>query len=172
MKKLSLLVMVLFSTVVFSQRIQEGGHQVNAGLGFSSGWGLPVFAGYDYAVTNDITIGGQINYATSSDTYATFKWNSTWVSFGANGNYHFNNVLQIPNNFDVYAGVTLAYNLYSYDYPSELDAKYRTGSNSKMGFRGQIGGRYFFNDKFAINVEFGGGSVATGGRVGITYKLN
>ncbi|MBS9766914.1 MAG: hypothetical protein KGV44_05175 [Flavobacteriaceae bacterium] len=163
MKKLSLLVMILFSTVVFSQRIQKGGHQVNAGLGFSSGWGLPVYAGYDYAVTNDITVGGQLSFATS--TFGVNDVRGSWFGLGVNGNYHFNNVLQIPNNFDAYAGVTLAYNNFSYNNGY-------SGNASGMGFAGQIGGRYFFNNKLAINVEFGGGNIASGGKVGITYKLN
>ncbi|MBS9773920.1 MAG: outer membrane beta-barrel protein [Tenacibaculum sp.] len=171
MKKLILLVAVVFSSVAFSQRIQEGGIQANAGLGFSNGWGVPVYVGADYAITNDITIGAQLSYSTSTTKYSTYKWKGTWLGFGINGNYHFNELLKLDNKFDVYAGVTLAYNHFSYNYPTELK-NYDGGSSSGVGFAGQIGGRYFFNKKIAVNLEFGGGNVSTGGKLGITYVIN
>ncbi len=145
--------------------------QVNAGLGFSSGWGLPLYAGVDYGVTNDITVGAQLSYASSSNSIYNYNWKETWIGLGINGNYHFNTVLELPNKYDVYAGATLAYNNLSYNYPKELPKTYRIGNDSGVGFRGQIGGRYFFNDKFALNLEFGGGNIAVGGKLGITYKF-
>jgi hypothetical protein len=44
------------------------------------------------------------------------------------------------------------------------------GESSGIGFDAQVGARYFFNDRFGINLEFGGGT-GSGGNIGITYKL-
>ncbi len=177
MKKLFLLVAIAISSVAFSQRIEKGGFQGNAGVGFSSGgWGVPLYIGADYGITDDITIGAQFSYASSTKKYGTASSKGTWLGFGVNGNYHFNNLLKLDNKFDVYAGVTLAYNNFSYSY-SGISASVVTsynfeGNASGIGFAGQIGGRYFFTNRFAVNLEIGGGNIAAGGKVGITYKFN
>ncbi len=173
MKKLILLGAVAFSSLAFAQRIQKGGSQVNGGFGLTSGWGLPIYAGYDYGLTNDITIGGQLSYATTSGETSLYKYKETWFGLSGNANYHFNRVLNIPNNFDFYAGLSLAYNNFSVDLDSKsADTYYHKGNSSGLGFAGQVGGRYFFNNKWGVNLEFGGGNIAAGGKVGITYKLN
>lgn len=169
MKKIMVLAAALVSSVVFSQRITQGGSQVNAGLGFSSGWGVPIYAGYDYGVTDDITVGVQASVTSDNDKLTdskgqTYNQKSTWFGLGVNGNYHFNRLLKVPNNFDVYAGVTLAYDLFTYSHGI-------SSNTSDLGFAGQIGGRYFFNNNLAVNLEFGGGNVASGGKIGITYRL-
>lgn len=170
MKKMFVLAAALVSSFAFSQRIQQGGGQVNAGVGFSSGWGIPVYAGYDYGITNDITVGVQASYTNVNDKVVingeSLNQKSSWFGLGVNGNYHFNRLLKIPNNFDVYAGLTLAYDRFSY-----RASGIKSTSSGDLGFAGQIGGRYFFNNKFGINLEFGGGNVASGGKIGITYKL-
>lgn len=170
MKKVILILfLVVTSSTVFGQRVMEGESQVNAGIGFTSGWGLPFYGGFDYGVHEDITVGLQASYATrtyNAGTYGDYKAN--WFGIGANGNYHFNTILGIPDNFDVYAGVTLAYNSLSYNYPNGF-AGSNTGSG--VGFAGQLGARYYFSDNFGINLEFGGGNIASGGKIGISFKL-
>jgi len=83
----------------------------------------------------------------------------------ANGNYHFNSLLDIPNNWDFYAGLNLGFYIWnsSDDYP---------GSNtSGLGLGAQVGGRYYFNDKLGVNLEFGGGNAFSGGKVGVSVRL-
>ncbi|WP_366185107.1 hypothetical protein [Flavobacterium ovatum] len=50
-----------------------------------------------------------------------------------------------------------------------LNKIYNGAENLGLGL--QIGGRYFFTDRFGINLQFGGGNVTSGGKIGITYKL-
>ncbi|PIF00964.1 MAG: hypothetical protein CR994_02650 [Maribacter sp.] len=170
MKKIILtLFFVATTSLVLGQRVMEGESQINAGFGFTSDWGVPFYGGFDYGVHEDITVGLQVSYASetyNAGSYGDYK--GTWFGVGANGNYHFNTVLDIPDNFDVYAGVTLAYDSFSYKYPNGF-----IGSNtsSGMGFAGQIGARYYFSDKLGVNLEFGGGNITSGGKIGISYKL-
>lgn len=42
--------------------------QLNAGTGIS-GWGIPVYVGLDYGVTNEITVGAELSYRHDSTTY-------------------------------------------------------------------------------------------------------
>ena len=55
---LSLISIFLISGIASAQSpLEAGGIQLNAGVGFS-GWGLPIYVGGDFGVTDDISIGG------------------------------------------------------------------------------------------------------------------
>lgn len=141
----------------------KGGKQLNAGVGLST-WGVPIYAGLDFGVHQDITIGPVVSFRNWSQRIGTVNYGHNIFVIGFNGNYHFNSLIDLDPEWDLYAGATLGYWLWSSssDYP---------GTNvSTLGMVGQIGARYFFSDKFAANLEFGGG-YASGGRLGITLKL-
>ena len=159
MRKIYLLASFVFFSalsVTAQSPLGKGGAQVNAGLGFSS-WGTPIYAGVDFGVHPDITIGPRISFRNNSN------WNQNLIVLGFNGNYHFNNLLDLPSEWNVYAGASIGYYIWS-------DSDILGARNSGIGFDGQIGARYFFTEKFGINLEFGGG-MATGGGLGITYKF-
>lgn len=171
MKNLTVFCFALILSLTYSHAqapLGKGGKQLNAGLGFSN-WGIPIYAGLDFGVHPDITIGPQVSFRSYSEKYRDFNnntYNYTHSIFvlSFNGNYHFNTLLNIPSQWDLYAGLTLGY--YVWSSPSDYLGK----RNSGIGLDGQIGGRYFFSSKFAVNLEFGGGT-ASGGKIGITYKL-
>lgn len=175
MKHIILIFSLFFITCsLHAQRITEGESQINGGIGFSSnGWGLPFYAGYDYGIHEDITVGAQITYSSKKENFGfgNEKVKGTWFGIGVNGNYHLNTVLNIPNEWDVYGGLTLAYNSFSWNYPSNYPNNFKTGKGSDIGVAAQIGARYFFNDNMAVNLELGGGNIASGGKIGITYRL-
>lgn len=167
MKKNILLLAFSFITIgTFAQgRLKKGHTQLNAGIGFSS-WGTPVYIGLDYGIHEDITIGGELSYRSKTKNYGNSKYKSSVTGVGINSNYHFNRVLEIPNQWDFYAGLGLNYYIWNY----ENDA-YKANNDSDIGLGAQIGGRYFFNDKLGINLELGGGNATSGGKIGITYKF-
>lgn len=138
----------------------KGNTQVNLGLGFSS-WGLPVFAGFDYGVSKNITLGAEASFR----SYNTVGYDFTVIGISGNANYHFNEVLELPSEWDLYAGINVGYFIYS--NPSG----YRGASMSGLGLGAQVGARYFFTKKFGINLEAGGGNAANGGKIGATIKL-
>jgi outer membrane immunogenic protein len=170
MKKFILIIAFGFiSNGVFAQSpLQEGGVQLNAGLGLS-GWGVPVYFGLDYGIAKDFTLGGQISFQTDNDYYSNniYKYNSTAIGLGANGNYHFNRILDIPSKFDFYAGASLTYYIWNYDNYNN----YPHPDNTTVGLGLQVGGRYFFTDKFGLNLELGGNTGTSGAKFGVTFKL-
>lgn len=156
----------LVSIGAFAQgSLEKGGLQLNAGFG-TSGWGTPVYVGLDYGIHKDITLGAELSYRSDSNVYGANKYKSSAIGIGVNGNYHFNSVLNMPSKWDLYAGLGLNYYIWSYD--NDL---YKTSNSSDIGLGGQVGARYFFTNKFGVNLELGGGSATNGAKIGITYKF-
>ena len=156
--------LLLMSNFSFGQgTLAKGSAQLNAGLGFS-GWGVPVYVGFDYGIHRDITLGGEFSFRHYSDDYYGHHYGHSIYCFAANGNYHFNRLLQLPKEFDVYAGATVG--LYIWSSDSEYKGDHDSGLEPSL----QVGGRYFFTNNFGINLELGGGGVS-GGKFGITYKF-
>jgi len=166
MKKLVIVFLFLLSVVSIHAQspIAKGGKQLNAGLGFS-GWGIPLYVGLDFGVHPDITLGGELSLRSHSNYYYGASYSHTIFGISGNGNYHFNSILDIPREWDVYAGLNLGFYFWS------SSANYRGDGSSGMGLGLQMGGRYYLNSKLALNLEFGGGNVFSGGKFGISYKL-
>lgn len=150
MKKLSLFIsMLLLAGFVFAQEgeapLKNGQKQLNFGLG-SGYYGLPLYAGIDFAVHNDVTIGPVLQ----------LRFGSGYTDVGAifRGDYHFNRIIGIPSNFDFYAGGSLGYFTGSYGL--------------YLGI--QVGGRWYWDEKWGLNVEFGGGT-GYGGAIGVSMKF-
>ena len=164
MKKINVLILliVLGGTTAFAQgTLGKGGKQLNAGVGFSN-YGVPIYAGLDFGVHESITIGPRVSYRTYNQTFSGFKFSQNLIVISFNGNYHFNQLLELPSEWDLYAGLTLGYYIWS---SADYDAQ-----ASGIGLDAQVGARYFFSDKFGLNLEFGGGT-GNGGSFGITLKF-
>lgn len=144
--------------------LSKGQKQLNAGLGFSN-WGLPVYVGLDFGIHPDISIGGEFVFHSYREKFGDIKYTHNIFGFAFNSNYHFNQILNIPSNWDFYAGLNIGFHIWS--SPNDYPGDYASG----LGLGAQIGGRYFFNDKFGLNLELGGGNAATGGKFGITYQF-
>ena len=166
MKKqfLTIVLMIVTSAVFAQSPIEKGQSQLNAGFGFSS-WGLPVYVGLDYGIHKDFTIGGQLSYRSYSESFLAKDYNSTVIGISAIGNYHFNTLLDIEKEWDVYAGLNLGFNIWS------TSSGYPGNHTSGLGLGLQIGGRYYFSSNWAVNLEFGGGNAASGAQIGISYKF-
>jgi outer membrane immunogenic protein len=172
MKKLKLLSLfvLLAATVSYAQgTLDKGGKQLNAGIGFSN-WGTPVYVGLDFGVHEAITIGPKISYRNRSERVSGFEYSQSLTVISFNGNYHFNKLLQLPWQWDLYAGLTLGYYIWSDVKWSNNSVNGFDGKGSGIGLDAQVGARYFFSDKFGLNLELGGGT-GSGGSFGITYKF-
>jgi hypothetical protein len=155
---------ILTGTVYAQSPIPKGTAQLNAGVGLSS-WGIPVYVGFDYGVHPDISIGGEISFRSYNENWADNKYNRTLIGISGNGNYHFNNILKIPSQWDFYAGLNLGF--YIWNSPSGYEGSHSSG----LGIGAQVGGRYYFSKKVAVNLELGGGNAFSGGKFGVTFKL-
>lgn len=165
MKKYIIVSLILLSFQASAQYpLAKGGKQFNAGLGLSS-WGLPVYLGFDYGFKTDISLGAEASFRSYSESFIGKKYGHTIIGISGNGNYHFNSLLGISKEFDLYAGANIGF--YIWSSPSG----YPGNGASGLGIGGQLGGRYYFNNGFGINLEFGGGNAFGGGKFGITKKF-
>lgn len=166
MKKIMLVMAVLgaLGTMNGANALNKGQTQMNAGVGFSS-WGVPIYLGFDYGVHQDVTLGGEVSFQQYDEDYHHNNYDHSIIGISGNANYHFNNILEIPSNWDFYAGLGLGF--YIWNSPSD----YHGSNSSGLGISGQIGGRYYFNQKFGVNLEFGGGNAFSGGKFGISVRL-
>lgn len=159
MKKVLLFVsvMALLSGIAQAQNpIPKGTKQLNAGLGLGA-YSVPVYFGMDFGIGYDLSVGFEGTFQDRSKHYTAF-------GFAGNCNYHFNRILNIPKNFDFYAGGSI--NAVAYRYDDELVDR-ETGLFPGI----QVGGRYFFTPNFGLNLEFRGADVISGGKFGVTFKF-
>ena len=168
MKQIKLVALfVMLASAAFAQgTLGKGSKQLNAGVGFSN-WGTPIYVGLDFGVHESITIGPKFSYRKHNDKISTYEFNETLIVIGFNGNYHFNQLLSLPEPLDIYAGLTIGYYIWSVN---EYSGPGSVGHASGIGLDAQIGIRYFLSDKFGLNLEFGGG-YGSGGSFGVTVKL-
>jgi hypothetical protein len=171
MKRVLLSLSLIFlACAAFAQSpLPKGTPQLNFGVGFSN-WGVPVYGGLDYAVHDNFSIGVEVSYRKYKEYWKYGKHNyysnynaSIW-GFSFNGNYHFNKLLEIPKEWDLYAGLNVGYVKWVSDYTGYTE-------NSGLGLGAQVGGRYYFTDKFGLNLELGGGNRFSSGKFGISIKL-
>ena len=148
-----------------SGNLDQGRLQLNAGVGIS-GWGIPLYVGLDYGVTNDISVGGEFTFRSySHSSYYTHNI----MGFFGNGNYHFNNLFNLPRPLDLYAGLSLG--VYTSTVTAKEGKEYHGDSYSGFSLIGQTGARYFFTDNFGVNLELSGGLLTSGAKAGITYRF-
>jgi outer membrane immunogenic protein len=166
MKKIVLAITFLaFFGISYAQSpLPVGKAQLNMGVGLST-WGVPVYVGIDYGIIKNISIGGELSFSSYKESWKDHSYHHNIFGISANGNYHFNSLLNIPSKFDLYAGVNLGF--YIWSSPSGYD-----GSNSSgLGLGAQIGGRYYVSKKIGINLELGGGNAFSGAKLGVSIKI-
>ncbi len=155
----------IFTIISYAQSaLPKGQNQLNVGVGFS-GWGIPVYLGFDHSIGNDFTLGLELSYRGYRENYKGNDYKHSITGFSGNANYHFNRVLNIPSNFDFYAGLNLGF--YVWSSPTTYDGTRSSG----LGLGAQIGGRYSLSKSASLNLEFGGGNAFSGGKFGLTFKL-
>jgi len=163
-KSITIILLSLITVLVVNSQTphEKRNNQFNAGIGLS-GWGVPVYLGLDFGIHKDISFGIEGSFRSYYQKYTGYRYNSSITGLSGNFNYHFNRIMNIPNNWDFYAGLNLGY--YFWSTPSDYPG---TGS-SGIGLGAQIGGRYYISDNFGLNLEFGGGNAFSEGKFGISY---
>ncbi|AUS06600.1 hypothetical protein [Pseudotamlana carrageenivorans] len=108
---------------------------------------------YEIPVHKDITIAPGV--ATNFDL--------DWMTVGVKVNYYFDHIFGITDDaWDVYGGANAGYGIYTGDKDSE-------SSDFDIGL--QVGGRWFWNEKWGVYAEIAGGTVNIIPSVGVTMKL-
>lgn len=157
----------------------KGDQLLNVGIGigspfFGSGYAasLPVnpSVSFEKGITNEISVGGQLAYASSKYDLNTaganysFKQNAFYI--GARGSYHFNELLELAPKFDVYGGASLGYVIASV---SDSDG-FNGATGSGIGFGLFAGGKYYLSNHTALFTELGYQSLGLL-NVGVAFKL-
>ncbi len=152
MKKITIVfAFLMMSAMTFAQGeapLSKGGKQMNFGLGF--GDGVPVYWGMDWAVHNDITVGGSASFNLDGFNY---------MAINGRGDYHWNRLIGIPSNWDFYAGANIGFKI-------AFDDAHTSGLDLKI----HVGGRWFWSEKWGLNLEIGGGT-GFGTSLGVTMKM-
>ncbi len=166
MKKILLIIaLISISTIGFSQNNEaRTQNNLNLGVGFS-GWGVPVYIGLDFGIARDFTLGLEFSYRNYRENWRNDYYHHSIMGFSGNANYHFNRILQIPSNWDFYAGLNLGFFVWS------SPDSYHGNHSSGLGLGGQVGVRYFLSNRIGLNLEFGGGNAFSGGKFGLTFKI-
>lgn len=146
MRKLTLsFFAILCFTTVFGQARKE----LNFGL---------LGINYEIPVHRDITIAPGVGTNFDLD----------WLNLGVKGNYYFDNLFGLSDEaWDVYGGVNVGYAL---DMRDDKDNNGNDESDLNLGLH--VGGRWFWNDKWGVYLEFAGGNVSGfSPGIGLTVKL-
>jgi outer membrane immunogenic protein len=155
----------LIAFTSFSQsQLYNGRNQLNLGVGLS-GWGIPVYIGFDHGISQDITLGAELSYRSYREDWQSYNYNHGIAGLSGNLNYHFNRILTIPPRWDLYAGLNVGF--FFWNSPDTYVGSHRSG----LGVGGQIGVRYFLSNTVGLNLEFGGGNAYSQGKFGLTIKF-
>lgn len=155
MKKIliSLVLLLSVNTIVNAQAWDgKGDTKINVGYEFYSYYPLNsiddardgISTSIDYGISENISIGSGINY---NIKYTNFYFN-------LRTDYHFQNLLELRSNFDVYAGADVGLNTNYSDFKKKID------------FGLHVGTRFMFTDVIGIYLEIG-----NRGNVGLSYNF-
>ncbi len=141
---------ILFNTSNAQAQYKKGDKLFDVGIGVNSYYssGTPLGASLEVGITDDISVGGEVDYASS--TYSgNYGWTSMYI--GARGSYHLSKILNIGSDkFDTYAGLGLGYRSFKWK-----DSGFGNSWGSGIALNYFAGGKYYFNDKLGAFVELG-----------------
>jgi len=160
------------SKLSFGQ-FQKGDKLLNIGIGLNSYYssGIPINGSFEVGVTDDISVGGSVDYLSSKYSYGFGDWKFTAFYIGGRGSYHFNKVLNLNSEkVDLYGGLGLGYRSFSWsdDLGQSNVVSGSYGSGIYIGLH--VGGKYYFTENIAAFAEFGAIG-ATNARIGIAFKF-
>lgn len=175
MKKSIAILSLFVLTLVFASRSSAqyapGQLDFNLGVGlvptFGAGnGGMPLSISGDYAIKENIGIGGYLGYAQSSETLPFFgKTTYSYLIVGVRGTYHY----PIMDGLDTYGGVLLGYNVASVRLENTFPGWPEPQAASGVSYSLFLGARYHFTPKFGAFGELGYGISIL--NLGLTLKL-
>ena len=93
----------------------------------------PLFAGFDFGLHPDISLGGIFSYYQASANYGFGggEWKYTYLTIGARADYHFGKFVPVEK-LDLYGGLMLGYGIVSVSSPAAY-AGFAGASSSAQG---------------------------------------
>ncbi len=162
-----LLLMALSIQDTQAQAYQNGDFNIGGGIGVGSrlagNGGLPIAVHAEKGFHDAISAGVYVGYASFNFSF----WKYTYFIVGARGSYHFGEVLDLPDNLDLYGGAMLFYQ--NVTIKEREFTSFTSSSPGSIGFGIYAGGRYYFTDNIAAFAELGSGIAIL--HLGVTVKL-
>lgn len=160
-------------------QVDEGQIDMNLGIGLltfgaTGDVGVPpVSFSLDYAIQDDITVGGFLGYYSSSQELpsfgGTYVFNYSYTIIAARGTYHY----ALIDELDTYGSVILGYIVgsSSVEEPNGANPAFRpaTANVGGVAYGFSVGARYHFTDNIGAFAEIGYGISLL--NIGLTYKL-
>jgi len=140
-KPLLILIVGLFS---LNSAFSQATSQLNFGL---------IGVSYDIPVATDIAV----------SPFASTNLDLNWLTLGVKASYYFDNLIGLPAAWDFYAGANGGYALWTGGNSDNNSSDFDLGL--------QVGGRWFWNEKWGLYFEFGGGKIGATGGLGLTMRL-
>jgi hypothetical protein len=167
MKKLKLHSILILTAILlcsihensFSQGFYpgKGSVQLDFGTGAYS-WGVPIYVGLDFGVSDVITIGPRASFS------SYYGYNNSVINLLFRGDYHYSyHIDALPDELDLYGGISAGYSIWN---ASSGDLYRRSTGVVHI----QAGARWYFSDKWAANAEVLAGNLS-GLSVGMTYRF-
>ncbi|MPR34369.1 hypothetical protein [Salmonirosea aquatica] len=174
MKKLfsSLFIVTLLACSTANAQYAQGDKLLNLGIGLNGyyGGGLPIGASFEYGVTDQISVGAQIDYYTWNYGYVGYKWRYTFMPIALRGSYHVNELLNLNNDqIDLYGGVQLGYYISSFKDDTGYIGNYNNAYGNQVLFGIHLGGKYYFKPNLGAFAEVGYGVSAV--KLGLALKF-
>lgn len=178
---LTVLLIIIICSVGLAQSksYSQGDNLLNVGIGlgspyFGAGYSssLPVnpTVSYERGITDVISVGGSLSYASSKYNYnivgTAYSLKESATSVSLRGSYHLNDILSIDKKYDLYGGAALGYVIVSVSN----SLGYAASAASGAGFGVFAGGKYYFQSNLAIYAELGYQSLSVL-NAGITFKF-
>lgn len=184
MKKVLITLFVAILTMQLSAQenlLTKGERVLNVGIGFGStlynGSGYnstvpPISASFEVGVKDDVLdvgsigVGGYLGYSAYKWEYAGWGHKFSDFILGVRGTFHY----PLVEKLDTYTGLMLGYEIISSKDFGTIDPLYDPDySTSGVAWSWYAGGRYYFNDNFAVMAELGYGIAYL--NIGIAYKF-
>ena len=169
---IALFSLTLLTTTSFAQ-YEKGDKLLNVGIGLGAGYGggVPIGASLEVGITDDISVGGQIDYYSWSYGYTGgYNFRYTFIPIAARGSYHLNKVFNLSNDkVDLYAGAQLGYYISSYSNNVGYTGIYDNGYGNRILFGIHAGARYYFKPNLGAFAE--AGYAVAGLKIGVAFKF-
>ena len=154
--------------------------RLNFGVGVSD-WGIPIYMNLESPIdieSSTISVGFSYQFKNETERYYWYLSDVTWrhaiIGIDGSWNYYVDELLGLPDNLNLYGGVGFGYWIWRTKvhsaYNGFSDTYSGTGSGG-LGVSYVLGGRYLFKDRLGLNVQFGGGTILSAGKIGLSLQL-
>ncbi len=141
----------------------------------------PLTAFYEMGIHEKITVGPFVSYAQWSYDYLSvgnnYGYSWSFLQIGGRGSYHLTSLINDwfdaeidESQWDIYATLLVGFEFRSFSYDDDFDDALDYDNDWRLFVGPLAGTRYFLNERFALFLEAGRGSLGAF-TFGVTYNM-